>query len=90
MRVDRSPPVKVPLRQTGDEFDLVVIGMGSAGILAAEFAAHDLGLRVAAVDRSRFGGDCLWTGCVPSKALLGEREGRAHGSPGSVVRRARR
>ena len=70
MRVDRLPPVKVPRRQTGDEFDLVVIGMGSAGILAAEFAAHDLGLRVAAVDRSRFGGDCLWTGCVPSKALL--------------------
>jgi pyruvate/2-oxoglutarate dehydrogenase complex dihydrolipoamide dehydrogenase (E3) component len=70
MRVDRPPPVKVSLRKTGDEFDLVVIGMGSAGILAAELAAHDLGLRVAAIDRSRFGGDCLWTGCVPSKALI--------------------
>ena len=44
--------------------------MGSAGILAAEFAARELSLSVAAVDRSRFGGDCLWTGCVPSKALL--------------------
>lgn len=70
MRVDRSPLVKVSLRQTGDEFDLIVIGMGSAGILAAEFAAHDLSLRVAAIDRGRLGGDCLWTGCVPSKALL--------------------
>jgi len=51
------------------DYDLVVVGLGSAGIVAAEFAA-DLGLRVAAVEASRIGGDCLWTGCVPSKALL--------------------
>ncbi len=50
-------------------YDLVIIGMGSGGIVAAEFAAA-LGLRVAAVERDRIGGDCLWTGCVPSKALL--------------------
>jgi pyruvate/2-oxoglutarate dehydrogenase complex dihydrolipoamide dehydrogenase (E3) component len=50
-------------------YDLVVVGMGSGGIVAAEFAAT-LGLRVAAVERHRVGGDCLWTGCVPSKALL--------------------
>jgi len=50
-------------------YDLVVVGMGSGGIVAAEFAAT-LGLRVAAVERDRIGGDCLWTGCVPSKALL--------------------
>ncbi|MBA3433727.1 MAG: FAD-dependent oxidoreductase [Actinobacteria bacterium] len=43
--------------------------MGSGGLVAAEFAAS-LGLRVAAVERHRVGGDCLWTGCVPSKALL--------------------
>lgn len=41
-------------------YDLVIVGMGSAGIVAAEFAAN-LGLRVAAVERSRVGGDCLWT-----------------------------
>lgn len=50
-------------------YDLVIVGMGSGGMVAAEFAAG-LGLRVAVVERDRVGGDCLWTGCVPSKALL--------------------
>jgi pyruvate/2-oxoglutarate dehydrogenase complex dihydrolipoamide dehydrogenase (E3) component len=50
-------------------YDLVIVGMGSGGLVAAEFAAS-LGLRVAAVERGRLGGDCLWTGCVPSKALI--------------------
>ena len=52
-----------------DEFDLVIVGMGSGGMVAAEFAAT-LDLRVAVAERGRVGGDCLWTGCVPSKALL--------------------
>jgi pyruvate/2-oxoglutarate dehydrogenase complex dihydrolipoamide dehydrogenase (E3) component len=43
--------------------------MGSGGMIAAEFAAT-LGVHVVVVERSRVGGDCLWTGCVPSKALL--------------------
>src|SRR5256885_8641122 len=43
--------------------------MGSGGMVAAEFAAT-LDLKIAAVERDRVGGDCLWTGCVPSKALL--------------------
>jgi pyruvate/2-oxoglutarate dehydrogenase complex dihydrolipoamide dehydrogenase (E3) component len=51
-------------------FDLVIVGMGSGGLTAAEFAARTLGLRVAAVERARLGGDCLWTGCVPSKSLI--------------------
>lgn len=50
-------------------YDLVVIGMGSAGLTATEFATG-LGLRVAVVERARIGGDSLWTGCVPSKALV--------------------
>lgn len=50
-------------------YDLVVVGMGSGGMVAAEFAAT-IGVRVAVVERGRVGGDCLWTGCVPSKALL--------------------
>ena len=52
-----------------DSYDLVIIGFGSAGMVASEFAAS-LDLRVAVVERDRVGGDCLWTGCVPSKALL--------------------
>ncbi len=50
-------------------YDLVIVGMGSGGMVGAEFAAT-IGLRVAVVERDRVGGDCLWTGCVPSKALL--------------------
>ena len=50
-------------------YDLVVIGAGSAGLLAAPLAAK-LGVRVALIERDRPGGDCLFTGCVPSKTLL--------------------
>jgi pyruvate/2-oxoglutarate dehydrogenase complex dihydrolipoamide dehydrogenase (E3) component len=51
------------------DFDLIIVGMGSGGMVAAEFAAT-LGVKVLVVERDRVGGDCLWTGCVPSKALL--------------------
>lgn len=50
-------------------WDLVVVGGGTAGIVGAKTAAR-LGGRVLLVERHRTGGDCLWTGCVPSKALL--------------------
>ncbi|MGI9030604.1 MAG: dihydrolipoyl dehydrogenase family protein [Ilumatobacteraceae bacterium] len=52
-----------------DEVDLCIVGFGSGGMTAAEFAAK-LGKRVVVVERHRVGGDCLWTGCVPSKALI--------------------
>ena len=52
-----------------DHFDLVVIGAGSGGLVGARFAAQ-LGAKVALVEKNRIGGDCTWTGCVPSKALL--------------------
>jgi pyruvate/2-oxoglutarate dehydrogenase complex dihydrolipoamide dehydrogenase (E3) component len=50
-------------------YDLVAIGGGTAGLVSAVGAAA-LGARVALVERERLGGDCLNTGCVPSKALL--------------------
>ena len=52
-----------------ETWDLLVIGGGTAGIVGAKTAAR-LGARVLLVERERTGGDCLWTGCVPSKALL--------------------
>lgn len=51
------------------DYDLIIIGAGSAGLTAARFA-RQLKLTVAMVERSRVGGDCTWTGCIPSKALL--------------------
>lgn len=51
------------------EFDLVVIGAGAAGLSVAAVAAQ-LGVPVALIERGEMGGDCLNSGCVPSKALL--------------------
>jgi pyruvate/2-oxoglutarate dehydrogenase complex dihydrolipoamide dehydrogenase (E3) component len=50
-------------------YDLVVLGGGTAGLVSAA-AAGALGARVALVERHRLGGDCLHSGCVPSKALV--------------------
>ncbi|MEO8506629.1 MAG: mercuric reductase [Betaproteobacteria bacterium] len=51
------------------EFDLVVIGGGSGGLVVAA-GGSTLGAKIALVERHKLGGDCLWYGCVPSKALL--------------------
>lgn len=51
------------------EYDLVIIGGGSAGLVVASIAAQ-LKAKVALVERDRLGGDCLWFGCVPSKSLI--------------------
>ena len=50
-------------------YDLVVLGGGTAGLVSAAGAAG-LGARVALIEREALGGDCLNTGCVPSKAIL--------------------
>lgn len=52
-----------------DVYDLVVIGAGSGGLTAASFGV-EAGADVALIERDRVGGDCTWTGCVPSKSLL--------------------
>lgn len=52
-----------------DRYDLVVLGGGTAGLVSAMIAAG-AGARVALIERERTGGDCLWTGCVPSKSLI--------------------
>ncbi|MGE0446300.1 MAG: mercuric reductase [Vicinamibacterales bacterium] len=67
----------------GGRYDLVVLGGGTAGLVSA-IGAAGLGARVALIERDRLGGDCLNTGCVPSKALI--RSARA----AADVRRAHR
>jgi pyruvate/2-oxoglutarate dehydrogenase complex dihydrolipoamide dehydrogenase (E3) component len=53
-----------------DEFDLIVLGAGSAGYAAARVAATEHRARVALVDKGPLGGLCILAGCMPSKALL--------------------
>lgn len=52
-----------------ETYDLIVIGGGSAGLVAAGGAGL-IGARVALVEKARLGGDCLYTGCVPSKTMI--------------------
>ena len=51
------------------EYDLCIIGGGAAGLVTAAGAAA-LGAKVILIEKHRLGGDCLYTGCVPSKALI--------------------
>ena len=52
-----------------DTYDLIVLGSGPGGYVAAIRAAQ-LGLKVAIVEREKLGGICLNWGCIPTKALL--------------------
>lgn len=51
------------------DYDLIVIGGGSAGLVAAKLA-NGLGKKVALVEKRKLGGDCTWFGCIPSKTLI--------------------
>lgn len=51
------------------DYNLLVIGGGSAGLVSAYIAAA-VKAKVALIERDKMGGDCLNTGCVPSKALI--------------------
>ena len=51
------------------DYNLVVIGAGSAGLVSAYIAAA-VKAKVALIEKHKMGGDCLNTGCVPSKALI--------------------
>jgi pyruvate/2-oxoglutarate dehydrogenase complex dihydrolipoamide dehydrogenase (E3) component len=50
-------------------YDLIVIGGGSGGLVAARLG-RAFGARTALIDKERLGGDCLHYGCVPSKSLI--------------------
>ncbi|MDZ7715468.1 MAG: FAD-dependent oxidoreductase [Balneolaceae bacterium] len=51
------------------DFDVIVIGGGAAGLTSAGIAAN-FGAKTMMIEREKLGGDCTWTGCVPSKVLL--------------------
>lgn len=55
------------------EYDLVVLGGGTGGYIAA-IRASQLGLKTALVEKAELGGTCLHRGCIPSKALLRSAE----------------
>jgi pyruvate/2-oxoglutarate dehydrogenase complex dihydrolipoamide dehydrogenase (E3) component len=66
---ERVHPTDWQAPKPADRYHLVVVGAGTAGLVTAAGAAS-LGARVALIERDLMGGDCLNTGCVPSKALL--------------------
>lgn len=68
LQAHAHPPDWVNPTPSG-RYNLVVIGAGTAGLVAAAGAAG-LGARVALIERELMGGDCLNVGCVPSKALI--------------------
>lgn len=51
------------------DYDILIIGGGSAGITSA-LTAIGFGKRVAIVEKDKMGGECTWSGCIPSKALV--------------------
>lgn len=51
------------------QYDLAVIGAGTAGLVAS-FLGATLGAKTLLIEKEKVGGECLWTGCVPSKTLI--------------------
>lgn len=51
------------------EYDVVVIGGGSAGLTSSGIAAN-LGAKTMMIEKDKLGGDCTWNGCIPSKTLV--------------------
>ena len=51
------------------DYNIIVIGGGSAGLVSA-YIASATKAKVALIEKNKMGGDCLNTGCIPSKALI--------------------
>jgi mercuric reductase len=70
--LEETPEVR-PIPATDTEYDLLIIGGGSAAFAAA-IRASNIGARVAIVERNTVGGTCVNVGCIPSKNLLAAGE----------------
>jgi pyruvate/2-oxoglutarate dehydrogenase complex dihydrolipoamide dehydrogenase (E3) component len=69
-------PVDWKNPEPAQQYNLVVLGAGTAGLVSAA-AAAGLGAKVALIEKNLMGGDCLNVGCVPSKALIRSSRVRA-------------
>ena len=67
--LDNTHPANWVNPEPAEKYNMVVLGAGTAGLLTAAGTAG-LGGKVALIERGMMGGDCLVTGCVPSKALI--------------------
>jgi pyruvate/2-oxoglutarate dehydrogenase complex dihydrolipoamide dehydrogenase (E3) component len=63
--------------------DIIIVGGGTAGLVTAAGAAA-LGAKAALIERTALGGECLWTGCVPSKALIAFARRHREGGGGTA------
>ena len=68
-RLDNVHPAEWRNPQPAGRYNLVVVGAGTAGLVAAHAAAA-LGAKVALIERNLLGGNCLNIGCVPSKTII--------------------
>ncbi|MEA3202892.1 MAG: dihydrolipoamide dehydrogenase [Thermoplasmata archaeon] len=67
---------------TGDAYDVVVIGAGPGGYVAA-IRCGQLGLRTLCIDEGKLGGVCLNVGCIPSKAIISAAKDHKHALRGA-------
>lgn len=51
------------------DYDVVIIGAGSAGMVACK-VANGMGKKTVLIEKRKLGGDCTWFGCIPSKTLI--------------------
>src|ERR1043165_9304845 len=65
----QTPAPRAMRPAPSDIYDIIILGGGTAGLVTASGCAR-LGRRVALIEKAKLGGDCLWTGCVPTKALV--------------------
>ncbi len=69
IRLEALRPADWENPKPAEQYDLVIIGAGPAGATAADEAAR-LGAKVALIERNLLGGNCLNTGCIPSKTII--------------------
>ena len=67
--MDHCRPIKFRDPDPHEKYDMIAIGAGAGGLVTA-IASSLTGGKAAIIERNLMGGDCLNTGCVPSKALL--------------------